>query len=138
MILRFKLFTLAGAAALMGGGVDAFAPVRPSSAISRSARRVQSSSALRLGALDPDWKNDDFLSSLDKGPEQIDAANDKYFKQAESRAAVNEWRAQQMQQQQQPQSSAPEPPAAGDGKETTANGPSPEFFKKMGLNDDLA
>jgi len=101
MILRFKLYSVAGATALLAAA-DAFS-VR-STRITRTTGG--GSSSRRHGVLSPDWDNEDFLSSLGGDQKERDEANEKYYKQAEGRAAMDDWRAkqylEQQQQQQQP------------------------------------
>ena len=95
--------------------------------VRRQPRRYQSS-------LNPDWDNNDFLSSLGGSADSINEANDKYYKQKENRAAMDAWRMKQVQQQQPPPPPPPPMPMQQD-EPRNYNGPSPEFFKKMGMGE---
>mmetsp|Transcript_40536 Transcript_40536/g.86319 ORF Transcript_40536/g.86319 Transcript_40536/m.86319 type:complete len:735 (+) Transcript_40536:163-2367(+) len=142
MILRFKLCSIAGATALLSTPTDAFTPTTfqrtiiasrtRASAIPPSATRTTTTA--RPASLNPDWDNDDFLSSLGGGKEDMDQANEKYFKQAEGRRAMDEWRAKKFAEQSSP------PPTQQQSSPTQQEGrpagPSPEFFKKIGLTGD--
>lgn len=104
----------------------------PTSIVARRQQRRYHSS------LNPDWDNNDFLSSLGGPPDSINDANDKYYKQKENRAAMDAWRMKQLQQQQQGQREQPPPPTTTQPPASTSmqqNGPSLEFFKKMGLGE---
>jgi hypothetical protein len=46
-------------------------------------------------SLDPNWDNADYLSSLGGSPDDIDDANEKYYRQSESRSAMEVWRKRQ-------------------------------------------
>ena len=46
-------------------------------------------------SLDPNWDNADYLSSLGGSPDDIDDANDKYYRHSESRSALEVWRKRQ-------------------------------------------
>ena len=104
--------------------VIAFAPASSTKLITRRQQRHYQSS------LNPDWDNNDFLSSLGESKDSINEANEKYYKQKENRAAMDAWRMKQLQQQ-------PPPPSMSMQQDElrSNNGPSPEFFKKMGLGE---
>ena len=109
MILRFKLYCVAAAAsaALQSSlVVDAFA-VRSSTKTSSSARlgttttkttktTTKTTTIRREMSLNPDWDNADFLSSLGGSKDQMDEANDDYYRKSENRAAMDAWRLRQM------------------------------------------
>ena len=46
-------------------------------------------------SLDPNWDNADYLSSLGGSPDDIDNANEKYYRHSESRSAMEVWRKRQ-------------------------------------------
>lgn len=107
MILRFKLYSIAGATALLSTpNVDAFS-VQKSTRISTCNK-----SSSRLHQLNPDWDNNDFMAALGGGSEQIEKANADYQKQSDNRAALDEWRYNQAMAEQQglpPPQQAPPP-----------------------------
>ncbi|KAL3768182.1 hypothetical protein ACHAW5_007916 [Stephanodiscus triporus] len=105
MILRFKLYCYAAAGAAASSAyccppfVDAsFAVVVPPASSSTTTtagvaarrRTTTTSSPLRRDmSLNPDWDNADFLSSLGGSKDQMDDANDAYYRQSENRAAMD-------------------------------------------------
>ena len=154
MILKYNLYSIAGAAALLStssnnGRADAFAAAPSSTQITllSTATRTKSTATRALGQ---DWDNGDFLSSLSGGKDQIEQANEKYRAFSQNREAMNEWRQRQMMQSSsssssstptstyltQPQSTSTQLQAMPNSQE----GPSPEFLRKMGLSgqEDLA
>ena len=46
-------------------------------------------------SLDPNWDNTDYLSSLGGSPDDMDNANEKYYRHSESRSAIEVWRKRQ-------------------------------------------
>ena len=100
MILRFKLFSMAGATVLLSAPSDAFVPAP--SRTTTTARRSQS--------LDRDWDNEDFLSSLGGGEDEMERANESYWKQAENRAAMDEWKARKYREEMAAASNPNPPP----------------------------
>eukprot|EP00581_Thalassiosira_minuscula_P018474 CAMPEP_0183726258 /NCGR_PEP_ID=MMETSP0737-20130205/22906_1 /TAXON_ID=385413 /ORGANISM="Thalassiosira miniscula, Strain CCMP1093" /LENGTH=745 /DNA_ID=CAMNT_0025957559 /DNA_START=109 /DNA_END=2346 /DNA_ORIENTATION=- len=111
-----KLLSIAGATALLSTPSDAFTPhttgfqravSHTTTSPSRAKTLLITSTSLQSSRLSPGWDNEDFLGSLGGDQDDVDAANEKYFKQSENRAAMNQWKAE--------------------------NSPSPEFFQKMGL-----
>lgn len=125
--------------------VVAFAPASFSSAFCSPAvtttttKPTSTSNARRQqqryrSSLNPDWDNNDFLSSLGESKDSINDANEKYYKQKENRAAMDAWRMKQLQIQQQQTSPSPSTSMQQD-EQQKYNGPSPEFFKKMGLGE---
>ncbi|KAL3810266.1 hypothetical protein ACHAXA_008634 [Cyclostephanos tholiformis] len=138
MILRFKLYCYVAAAGATATLPLACAFVVPPPAPSSSSTTTTTITR-RLMSLNPDWDNADFLSSLGGSKDQMDEANDSYYRQSENRAAMDAWRlnrqmTEQRQQGQQPQQrqTAPPPPPPTVA-EQQQQGPSPEFFKKIGL-----
>lgn len=128
MILRYKLYSIAGATALLSApSSDAFTPAT-------FQRTSVSGVTARPFSLSPDWDNSDFLSSLGGGKEDMKKANDDYEKQKEGRAAMDEWRAKKFAEESQEQKpAAPPAPPQPSAQEKRPDEPSPEFFKKMGL-----
>jgi len=127
MILRFKLYCIAGATALLSApSSDAFTPAT-------FQRTYVSGVTARPFSLNPDWDNSDFLSSLGGGEEEMKKANDDYEKQKEGRAAMDKWRAKKFAEQSQEQKPATPPAPPQPSAQEKLDGPSPEFFKKMGL-----
>ena len=117
MILRFKHYSVAGAGAtalLAARRGDAFAPT----AFQRPAARSTATTRLRASpfpSLDRDWDNEDFLSSLGGGEARMAEANDAYWREAEARAAIKDWRFKKSGEGRagpppQPQATQPPPP----------------------------
>jgi len=147
MILRFKLLSLAGATAFLSTPSDAFVPARTS-----SSRTV---TPARQSSLRPDWDNEDFLSSRGGSKEQQEEANAKYQEMAENRKKIDAWRLEKaikenpdlLKKMGLPEGVIPTPDGFGPAEPVAAepvaveaaatdekkNGPSPEFYKKMGL-----
>ena len=100
MILRFKLYSIAcGASATLllstsTSTIHAFTTIPAQKQKGASSSRTTSTS---LASLNPDWDNEDFLSSLGGDEAQKDAANDKYYKQADNRQAMNEWKMKELE-----------------------------------------
>jgi hypothetical protein len=46
-------------------------------------------------SLDPNWDNTDYLKSLGGTPDDMDNANEKYYRHSESRSAMEAWRKRQ-------------------------------------------
>ena len=94
------------------------------------------STSRQSSLVNPDWDNSDFMNSLGGPTEELNEANDKYYKQAENRAAMNDWRYEQMQQQQQQQGTAPSTQQQQLQQQSVQDsGPSPDLLKKMGMPD---
>eukprot|EP00573_Skeletonema_grethae_P012416 CAMPEP_0201700284 /NCGR_PEP_ID=MMETSP0578-20130828/27932_1 /ASSEMBLY_ACC=CAM_ASM_000663 /TAXON_ID=267565 /ORGANISM="Skeletonema grethea, Strain CCMP 1804" /LENGTH=378 /DNA_ID=CAMNT_0048187299 /DNA_START=54 /DNA_END=1190 /DNA_ORIENTATION=+ len=115
MVLKFSLYSAAGVTLLLSIATDAFVP---SKSTSRTIFELSSS-------LDRGWDNDDFLSSLSGGSDEIAEANAKYQAHAQSREKMSEWRARQMQMQIEMDSLNASSDEGGD------YGPSPELLRKM-------
>ena len=56
---------------------------------------VRTSRDVSLAAVGQGWDNENFLDSLSGGSDDMDAANQKYYKQTEQRGKLQEWRQQQ-------------------------------------------
>lgn len=63
--------------------------------IGNEARRRTAQQQRRI-SLDPDWDNATFLSSLGGSPDDMDDANEKYYRQRDLRAAMDAWRTRNM------------------------------------------
>ncbi|KAL9184460.1 hypothetical protein ACHAXT_002546 [Thalassiosira profunda] len=139
-MLGIKLRTVAGAAAVLSApATEAFAPT----SVVPSTRRERTT----LFGLAPDWDNNDFLASLSGGQQEMDEANDKYYRQSENRAQMNAWRAKQgnggpgaaffqkMGMKVDDDQLQSEPEEVEERQEGLRQ-PRPEFLKKMGLRDD--
>ncbi len=118
MILKFSLCSAAGVTLLLllSTATDAFIPTKS------TTRTIISE---LNSSLDRGWDNDDFLSSLSGGSDEIAEANARYQAHAQSREKMNEWRARQMQMQIEMDSVNASNDEGGD------YGPSPELLRKM-------
>ena len=139
MILRFKLYSMAvGATAFISStpsSSNAFTPASQFTSSRRTAHHTTSdnSSTTRHSSLiNPDWDNSSYMESLGGTKEQLNEVNEQYYKQAENRAAMNEWRFKQMQLEEGPSAPQQQQQSLGQGG-VDQSGPSPELLRKMGV-----